>query len=791
MGKQQNPPIHYGDNTVIRASTPSLVWSDFSNVTQLRCPDRTLVNRITPFAVRDTEDFIQMPNNTTDYNTRTIWNDESSFWLYDDPAHTTPQSVRLNAPYILERRLSELTSWENFQSSFNVDEDQFETILISPQWRMEVERFCTARNITLDQRHLILFGCLFNDTSIIGDIEMPTHISEDEIEVTPDRVDDLNSVTDWREYPFPQHGAYWKYNDILAGNAITTVRIHARYMLECLANKYIREPAMSTTHWPDFLQLYSLSEQDCFGIRKSKQWQYEVDDYLSDSCSIEDTPDNRRFLAQILDVSMNAVPDVPDTTIYHQPGTDYNISIVWTVLDCIGGSNTIWEMSGEAAVWRYDTSNGRLAETRVSIWDIMAHRWSAIPRRWVDIPDMYEDLTYYRLQEMRGSPQWSYEINRFLIAHDAERSPANTRILGQITRSESREHLTVGGIDINQEVEDGSMDIIDQVSMSERFHTGTLLSADSETTEPGFQPNISVTPDTELVEIINNPVEPVSVVLDVGDQAKRKFGVEIELLAPLAMVEVCQAINESGVTCRQESYNHRRRDWWKVVPDASVGGRNMNPMEIVSRPLRGNDGLIEVENVVRILNDVGCEVNKKCGLHVHVEASRIQVAQLRNIAFAWVAYEHIIESLIPPSRRHTSERMYCRSIIGHADGSEIYRRDRMFDRLHDSYDKGRISRVMNPGNNRFFKLNFQSLERHGTLEFRYHSGTCNVEKILNHIKFCISFVDYFKDRVIEFDIPEESITLDTLLMCLVGELPVGIRYEFTRFYQDRQQELVS
>ena len=757
MDKRQKSPIHF------RSWTPFPVWGhgglsnriNFNDTQhQFRASDRTVTEQIPPnldveythttvscidtisqyndnvselaamhhLSVLDSinvsEDCTHMPNTIIDYNSPwATWDGESRFWVYDDPAHVIPQSIRLNPQYILERMLSLRTSLEYFAGIYNIDVEKFETIIQSPQWRLEVERFCESRNITLDHSHLVLFGC--DPTrpveSIGANVEMPTRMSESEMTLIPDREDDFNIDINWREYPLPQHGASWRYSDILAGNAITTVRIHARFILSCLANQYIRELeniVSILTNSQDFRLWYNLSEEDWFGIRKSLQWKYEVDDFLLDNSDIEDTPDHRRFLGQLdshhVDVLMNAVPD-PSNISMLEPGSDYNEHLVWTMLEDSDGDtgNIHWEISGEDAVWRYDT-NGRVSETRVSVWDIMEHRRSDIPRpRWLQIPDMYVELTYYRLQEMRSSPQWTYEMNRFMGMHNIENTPENVRIFGLITRAESREHLTVGGIDINQtsdiqQIESiGSVSIPTQQSYGQTYGEGLS----SEGTSP---PNISVPPDT---------VETVSLVPDIGNQAKRKFGVEIELLAPLAMVEVCQAINESGVTCRQESYNHQRRDWWKVVPDASVGGLNMNPMEVVSRPLKNNDGLIEIENVIRVLNNIGCEVNKNCGLHVHVEASRLRVEQLRNIAFAWVAYEHVVESLIPPSRRHESERRYCRSIIGYSTVSD-YRRDRLFDRLHISYDKNRITRVMNPDDDRMFKLNFQSLSspRHAGIQ---------------------------------------------------------------------------
>lgn len=48
------------------------------------------------------------------------------------------------------------------------------------------------------------------------------------------------------------------------------------------------------------------------------------------------------------------------------------------------------------------------------------------------------------------------------------------------------------------------------------------------------------------------------------------------------------------------------------------------------------------------------------------------------------------------------------------------------------------------GRSRYFKLNSQSYWRHGTVEFRQHSGTIEFEKIKNWLFFCARLIDFSK-----------------------------------------------
>lgn len=47
---------------------------------------------------------------------------------------------------------------------------------------------------------------------------------------------------------------------------------------------------------------------------------------------------------------------------------------------------------------------------------------------------------------------------------------------------------------------------------------------------------------------------------------------------------------------------------------------------------------------------------------------------------------------------------------------------------------------------RYFKVNLMSFQRHGTIEFRQHSGTVNATKIANWVRFLGQFIDNSKAR---------------------------------------------
>jgi hypothetical protein len=97
------------------------------------------------------------------------------------------------------------------------------------------------------------------------------------------------------------------------------------------------------------------------------------------------------------------------------------------------------------------------------------------------------------------------------------------------------------------------------------------------------------------------------------------FGVEIEIRATLDREQIARALQAANINAAAESYNHSTRPYWKVITDSSCG------YEIVSPVLRGEQGLGELAKVCQILTDLGCQVNRSCGLHVHIGADALGV----------------------------------------------------------------------------------------------------------------------------------------------------------------------
>jgi hypothetical protein len=207
----------------------------------------------------------------------------------------------------------------------------------------------------------------------------------------------------------------------------------------------------------------------------------------------------------------------------------------------------------------------------------------------------------------------------------------------------------------------------------------------------------------------------------------RTFGIEIECLVPrMSRAQVAAAITAEGVECYDAGYTHQTSRKWKIVSDGSL--RGTGGMEIVSPPLSGQAGFDAIAKVSAALLRAGATVNSSCGLHVHVGASDLPVPAMRKLAAMYMENENVIDSLLPQSRR-ASNNVYCASIATNTN----------VERLQRATNATQIAQAIANGG-RYVKLNFSSFWRHGTVEFRHHSGTVDAAKINKWALTCLRMV---------------------------------------------------
>lgn len=235
------------------------------------------------------------------------------------------------------------------------------------------------------------------------------------------------------------------------------------------------------------------------------------------------------------------------------------------------------------------------------------------------------------------------------------------------------------------------------------------------------------------------------------------FGVEIECFCQRNLAE--QRFTSNNVSYRYEGYNHRdNKSYFKFVSDASVVGLE-NPIECVSPILQGKKGMNDLKACCKSLNEAGAQVNKTCGLHVHVGIN--DERQFVNVVKNYRVLEALIDTFMAQSRRANNSR-WCQSLRGKnfsaCDCIDLVRAEMDYDR--------------------YYKVNAEAYERHHTIEFRQHQGTTDFEKISHWVNFCCKLVAWSKDHVLDHD----------SFIYNISEIPF-LNEEEKRFFYRRAQEL--
>lgn len=215
----------------------------------------------------------------------------------------------------------------------------------------------------------------------------------------------------------------------------------------------------------------------------------------------------------------------------------------------------------------------------------------------------------------------------------------------------------------------------------------------------------------------------------------RNFGVELEIIG-LDIHGAARVLNAAGIRCEPEGYNHCARTYWKSVTDASLCGTptRRETCEVVSPILNGESGLEQVRNACKALAAAGATVNKTTGLHVHVDARDLSVSEISAVCVRYAKHESLIDSFMPASRR-TGQNRFCRTLVPDATNSVFTTPVSVASMI--TYLRNRYG----AHESRYGKVNLESYLRHGSLEFRQHSGSVNSEKVSNWIRFCVNFVE--------------------------------------------------
>lgn len=297
----------------------------------------------------------------------------------------------------------------------------------------------------------------------------------------------------------------------------------------------------------------------------------------------------------------------------------------------------------------------------------------------------------------------------------------------------------------------------------------------------------------------------------------RTYGVEVEFISPLSQRELVEEINRNSRNHNSQSladlqfdmpivcissYSNDDSSIWRIKTDGSVSGRG-HGLELVTPVLKGEMDMLRLRKILAWLEEIGCTVNRTCGLHVHVGVSDWQVSQFKNLAKRYMKFETAIDTFMPRSRR-SSHNSYCQSNAKHLADDIRYRSQfdtcdltSMFTKINKARTAKDVSTAIQPRGHsgRYVKLNLHSFWKHGTVEFRHHSGTICGDKIDNWVRVCLAMTHLADNkRSIKAKSGDNIDTYQDKLSVFFNGLSKGcdlITTDIRRFYNKRRKALCT
>lgn len=235
----------------------------------------------------------------------------------------------------------------------------------------------------------------------------------------------------------------------------------------------------------------------------------------------------------------------------------------------------------------------------------------------------------------------------------------------------------------------------------------------------------------------------------------RTVGIEMELITAgrnggmLSTSSITSAIADdfSAAGLRRDrvrnhgGYGHSNGTTWDVKTDGSCG------FEVASAALRLDDEghNDELRAACATLTRIG-KVDRRCGLHVHVDVSDFDRATFQRLLALWWRYEPFFFSLVAPSRAQNNFCGVMRSSEWTRNTGANWSPAHAQDALQANSDATMQRALGRMGfwHGRYQSMNLTPYALGGRVEFRLHHGTLDYAKIRNWTLWLTSLVNRAK-----------------------------------------------
>ena len=213
--------------------------------------------------------------------------------------------------------------------------------------------------------------------------------------------------------------------------------------------------------------------------------------------------------------------------------------------------------------------------------------------------------------------------------------------------------------------------------------------------------------------------------------------------------------------------------------------------EIVLPPLAPCDFSFDyIKKVCRVLEDIGCRINRQCGLHVHISNAQTLRTNPTDLSSRSIQYTERTGRFIGGSEffndpmdavavkdimvRYANSQATINSMFPRSRTSNRYCATMHLNRLDTART---IEQLRDATVGKFSVINLNHW-RNGTIEFRQASGTIEADKIINWVLFLINLVHHTIENRIENG--QSSETISTPEQVFRSGSRIGLIYSMCR-----------
>lgn len=268
----------------------------------------------------------------------------------------------------------------------------------------------------------------------------------------------------------------------------------------------------------------------------------------------------------------------------------------------------------------------------------------------------------------------------------------------------------------------------------------------------------------------------------------RKFGLELEFEGDLSLTT--DKLQAAGLCSGRTNYSAFSQTHWVAKTDGSVhsGG------EIVSPPLMFDDPEQrgQIKRVVDIMrDDAECYASEQAGIHVHIDGSDLDPANVQYLIRLWTKYEDIILRIATSGWEglRSGGRTYCKPLEEVQVQSLTANNITTLLELAQAWNgPGWNSAYGFDGHNggtdigtRYRGLNLQSYFHRRTVEFRIFNSSMNPERINAYVAMCMALMDAAKAGAKRTSIAPERILKPGAMLAKAVDGERDIDFESTVF----------